>query len=81
MLLAMVSIENMLLLLMMMIEQPDRKPTIALAIATVKQQSNIILGVAVEREPAIATIIAMIDISQVSKQHNQHVGRPGQYNK
>ena len=78
--LTMVLIENVLALLLM-IEQLDRKPTIVLAMATAKQQSNTVLGVAVECGLIFATIITMIDISQVSKQHNQHVGRPGQYNK
>ena len=47
-----------------------------------KQQSHtVLLGVAVERRPGIATIMAMIDVLRVSKQHDQHVGRRGQYNK
>ena len=40
-----------------------------------------VLDVAVKRRPEIATIITMIDVSRVSKQHGQHFGRQGQYNK
>ena len=51
--LAMVLIENALTLLLMIEHQPERKLTTAMAMVTPKQQSNTVLGVAVEREPAI----------------------------
>ena len=65
--LAMVLIENVLTLLLM-IEPPERKPTTAMAMvmATVKQQSHTVSGVAVERGPAIVTIMTMIDVSAIN---------------
>ena len=52
--LAMVLIENVLMLLLM-IEQTERKPTTAMGMAmeTAKQQSNTVLGVALKYGPAI----------------------------
>ena len=58
-----VLIENALTLLMMIEHQPEHKPTTAMAMAIPKQQSNTVLGVAVEYGPAIATIVATIDVS------------------
>ena len=49
--LAMVLIENVLTLLLM-IEQPERRPTTAMTMTMSKQQSHIVLGLAVERGPA-----------------------------
>ena len=50
--LAMVLIEDVLMLLMM-IEQLECKPTTTMAMAIARQQSHTVLGVAVERRPAI----------------------------
>ena len=57
-------------MLLMMIEQPERKPRTVMAMATAKQQSHTVLGVAVECGPAITSIMAMNDVSRVSKQHD-----------
>ena len=58
-----VLIDTVLTLLLMIEPQPERKPTTAMAVVTPKQQSNTVLGVAVERGPSIATIMAMICIA------------------
>ena len=42
-----------------------------MAMAIAKQQSHTILGIAAEHGPSIATIMAMIDVLRVSKQHDQ----------
>ena len=61
--LPMVLIEDVLTLLMM-IEQPERKLTLTMAMAVAKQQSHTVLGVlAMECRLAIATIVATIDVS------------------
>ena len=51
--LAIVLIENMLTWLFIIEHQPERKLTTAMAMATPKQQSNTVSGVAVERRLAI----------------------------
>ena len=60
--LPMVVIENVLMLLLM-IERQERKPTTAMVMVITKQQSHTVLGVAVERGPAIATIADTIGVS------------------
>ena len=70
--LAMVLIEDALTLLML-IEQLECKPTTAMAMSTMKQQLNTVLGVAVKQGPPIATIMGMVDVLPAGKQHDQHV--------
>ena len=57
MVLAMVLIEDVLTLLLMMIEQlVEYKPTTTMAMAIARQQSRTVLGVPVESRPAITII-------------------------